>query len=83
MPWNGFFMIVINQLSEGRYEMGNTCANCLNAYNGPDDDNKISAFCWNKEWWAQFHPEFDTHIKADETCGTWQQREKNQGRIIF
>ncbi len=63
--------------------MNQTCGNCLNAYMGYDENNVLTALCWNKEWWAQFHPEFDTHIKADETCGTWQRREKNQGRIIF
>lgn len=64
-------------------KVANTCANCLNAYNGFDDNNKPSALCWNKEFLAQFNPKIDTHIKADESCGTWQQREHNQSKINF
>lgn len=60
-----------------------TCANCLNAYNGYDNKNHKAALCWNKEWFAQFHSKLDTHIREDETCGTWTQRESNQGKVIF
>ena len=62
--------------------VSHTCANCLNAYNGYDSNGCKVALCVNKDWEAQFH-EVDTHIRPDETCGTWQQRRDNQYKVNF
>lgn len=61
---------------------GRSCANCLNAYNGVDDNGVPAPLCINKEWEAQFRS-VNTRIKANESCSTWQQRKTSQPKIDF
>jgi hypothetical protein len=59
--------------------MDPTCKNCLNAYNSPHDPHVL---CWNKEWQGQFMA-VDTTVRPNGTCGTWQQRDKRQPKLVF
>ncbi len=60
--------------------MEHICANCLNAYNSPHDKD---VHCCNREWLAENIPGYRTTVAADESCGTWQQRNKNQKTLVF
>lgn len=59
--------------------MTQTCANCLNAYNGT---HTASVLCVNKEFEAQFRP-MDVTVRPDETCGTWSERRQDQKPLVF
>lgn len=59
--------------------MNNTCANCLNAYNPPDDN---CPHCYNKDFSAQFMA-IDVRVQPSETCGTWSLRRKDQAPLVW
>lgn len=63
----------------GSMLMSNTCANCSNAYNQPDDS---CPHCWNKEFEAQFRT-IDVRVQPNETCGTWSLRRKDQAPLVW
>ena len=60
--------------------MERICKNCLNAYNSPHIPDVL---CVNKEWEAQFNPAMNTSVRANDTCGTWTQREQKQKPLYF
>ena len=60
--------------------MDKICQNCLNAYNSPYSPE---VFCINKEWESQFNQDIKVTVRRDESCGTFQQREVTQPKLVF
>ena len=60
--------------------MEHICANCLNAFNSP---NEVQVYCANREFDAQFDATILTNVHRTESCGRWSQRKSTQPPLEF